>query len=169
MGRPKHSIDEETLASIEIAIKAIPKGPLARKLTILSSYTWLTTEQIAKAYRINPRTLFRWIQQFKERGVEGLVDNQKGHRQAILNEDMKSDVIKWITTQQDDDGKPVFWTLDKLRSELARVYSVKISKPALSVNLAKMKISLRRPRPTHACADQVKQEDYKKNSGFPQA
>ncbi len=162
MGRRKHSIDASTLAAIEQAISALPNGNVVKKLTILSSFSWLKTEEIARAYRINPRTLFRWIKQFKEHGVEGLIDNPKGHRPAILTDEMKSQIVLWITTQKDSDGNPVFWTLDRLRCELERVYSVKISKPAMSVNLAKMKIRFRRPRPTHIMADKEKQEEYKK-------
>lgn len=163
MGRHKQSIDAGTLESIEQAIAALPNGSVARKLTILSSFSWLKTEEIAKAYRINPRTLFRWMKQFKEHGVEGLVDSPKGHKPAILNDEMKSRIVEWITTQKDNEGKPVLWTLDRLRGELERVYGVKISKPAMSVNMAKMKIRFRRPRPTHIMADKEKQAEYKKN------
>ncbi|GAB1365272.1 hypothetical protein MASR1M36_23200 [Candidatus Cloacimonadaceae bacterium] len=166
MGRHKQSIDASTLESIEQSISSLPNGAVVKKLTILSSFSWLKTEDIAKAYRINPRTLFRWISQYKEFGVEGLVDNPKGHRHAILTEEMKSRIVEWITTQKDNDGNPMFWTLDKLRKELERVYDVRISKPAMSVNLAKMKIHYKRPRPTHILADKEKQAEYKKNSKF---
>ncbi len=168
MGRHKQSIDSSTLEAIEQAISSIPNGAVVRKLTILSSFSWLKTEEIAKAYRINPRTLFRWISQFKDQGVEGLVDKPKGHKPALLTDEMKSQLVQWITTQTDSDGKQVFWTLDKLRAELERVYAVKISKPALSVNLAKMKIRFKRPRPTHIMADKEKQAEYKKNSKLPE-
>lgn len=164
MGRHKQSIDSSTLEAIEQAISSIPNGAVVKKLTILSSFSWLKTEEIAKAYRINPRTLFRWINQFKEQGVEGLVDNPKGHKPALLTDEIKGQLVQWITTQKDSDGNQVFWTLDKLRAELERVYSVKISKPAMSVNLAKMKIRFKRPRPTHIMADKEKQSEYKKNS-----
>jgi hypothetical protein len=55
---------------------------------------------------------------------------------------MKNQLVQWITTLKESDGKQVSGTLDKLRAELERVYSVKISKSALSVNLAKMNIRL---------------------------
>ncbi len=101
---------------------------MVRKLIILSIFSWLKTEEIAKAYRINPRTLFRWISQLKDQGVEGLVDKPKGHKPAFLTYEMKSQLVQWITTQKDSDGKQVSWTLDKLRAEEEIVYSVKISK-----------------------------------------
>ena len=101
---------------------------MVRKLTILSSYSWLKTEDIAKAYRINPHTLFRWISQFKDQGVEGLVDKPKGNKPALLTDEMKRQLVQWITTQKDSDGKQVSWTLDKVRAEEEIVYSVKISK-----------------------------------------
>ncbi|MDP2172530.1 MAG: helix-turn-helix domain-containing protein [Candidatus Cloacimonadaceae bacterium] len=162
MGRPKQSLDSCTLEAIEQSISALHNGAVVRKLTILSSYAWLTTEEISRAHRINPRTLFRWIKQFKEHGIEGLVDNPKGHKPAILTDEMKSQIVQWITTQKDNDGNTVFWTLDKLRGELERVYGVKISKPALSVNLSNMKLRYKRPRPTHIKADKEKQAEYKK-------
>ena len=55
---------------------------------------------------------------------------------------MKNQLVQWITTLKESDGKQVSGTLDKLRAELERVYSVKISKSALSVNLAKINIRL---------------------------
>jgi len=168
MGRPKHSIDASTLEAIEHAISTLPNGDVVKKLTILSSFSWLKTEEIAKAYRINPRTLFRWINQFKEHGVVGLIDHPKGHKPALLTDEMKSQIVQWITTQKDSEGHPAFWTLDRLRGELEKVYSVKISKPAMSVNLAKMKIKFKRPRPTHIMADNEKQAEYKKNSKSPE-
>ena len=166
MGRHKQSIGADTLEAIEHAISSIPNGNVVRKLTILSSFTWLKTEEIAKAYRINPRTLFRWINQFKEYGVEGLIDSPKGHKPAILTEEAKERMVKWISTQKDDNGKLVFWTLDRLRGELESVFSLKISKSALSVNLAKMKIHFKRPRPIHASGNKELQTEYKKNSGL---
>ena len=80
MGRHKHSIDAKTLESIEQSICSLPNGAVVKKLPLLSSFSWPKTADIVKAYRINPRTLFRWISQYKEFGVEGLVDNPKGHR-----------------------------------------------------------------------------------------
>lgn len=168
MGRPKHSIDASTLEAIEQAISALPNGDVVKKLTILSSFSWLKTEEIAKAYRINPRTLFRWLNQFKEHGVEGLIKHPKGHKPALLTDEMKNQVVQWITTQKDNEGHPTFWTLDRLREELEKVYSVQISKPAMSVNLAKMKIKFKRLRPTHIIADKGKQDEYKKNSRSPE-
>lgn len=168
MGRPKQSINADTLESIEKAISSLPNGAVVRKLTILSSFSWLKTEEIARAYRINPRTLFRWIKQFNEHGVEGLVDRPKGHRPALLTDEMKAQIEQWITGQKDNEGNPVLWTLDRLRGELKRVYGIEISKSAMSVNLAKMKISFRRPRPTHIMADKEKQAEYKKNSKLPE-
>jgi len=168
MGRPKQSMSASQFDSIERDIAAFPNGSVIRKLTILQSFFFLTTEQVSKAHRINPRTLFRWINLYKQYGVEGLIDRPKGHKHAILNDEMKSSIVEWISTQKDSDGKPIHWTLDKLRRELERVYGVKISKSAMSVNLAKMKISFRRPRPTHIKADKEKQADFKKNSRLPE-
>ncbi|MDD2331024.1 MAG: helix-turn-helix domain-containing protein [Candidatus Cloacimonetes bacterium] len=157
MARHKASIDSGTLELIEQAISALPNGSVVRKLTIISSFSWLKTEEIAKAYRVNPRTLFRWIKQFKESGVEGLVDNPKGHKPAILTDEMKSSILEWVTTQKDSEGNTVFWTLDKLSAELEKVYNVKVSRPTMSKSLAKIKLRYRRPRPSHIQSDKEKQ------------
>jgi len=75
-------------------------------------------------------------------------------------------MVLWIAIQKDNEVNPVFWMLDRLRSELARVYGVKLSKPAMFVNLAKMKIRFKRSRPTHIMADVEKQAEYKKTLTF---
>jgi len=168
MGRPKQSMSASQFESIERDIAAFPNGSVFRKLMILHSFSWLTTEEVSKAHRINPRTLFRWINRYNKYGVKGLIDRPKGHKPAILSDEMKSSIVEWVSTQKDSDGKPTHWTLDRLRGELERVYGVKISKSAMSVNLAKMKISFRRPRPTHVKGDKEKQADFKKNSRLPE-
>lgn len=162
MGRQKKSLDVQILEEIELAINNLPNGLVVRKLMIISAFSWMKAEDIARAYRINERTLFRWIEKFKKNGVEGLMNNPKGHRMAILTQPAKKAIVRWITTQSDEDGNEVYWTLEKLQQELERVFEIKISKPALSVNLKKMRIALRRPRPLHASADPEKQEEFKK-------
>jgi transposase len=163
MGRPKTSIDSTFLAAVETAIKSIPSSEIVHKLIILSNYGRLSTEEIVRNHRITARTLFRWIKQFKANGIEGLRNKPKGHKPALLSEELKESIIEWITTQKDAQGNTVYWTLDKLREELNRGYSINISKPTLSVNLKKMRLVKRKPRPIHSEADQEEQEDFKKN------
>lgn len=163
MGRTKRSIDEATLKAAQESLAAIPDARVTIRLFGIINYHRLTTEQVSEFLHTNPRTLFRWIERFKAKGVEGIADHPKGHRRALLGAAEKAAITTWIIRQQNREGHPVHWTLKALQHEIMKEFSISIDPSALSRNLRAMGVVLRKPRPTHADGDPEKQEAFKKN------
>ena len=164
MGRKKSVIDAALVASAEQALADIKDGYVAIRLLAIINYSEDTAKNISNFLKVDIRTLFRWVKKFKEDGIEGLRDSPKGHKPSILTAEMKAQLKDWVISMKDIEGNDLVWTLGKLQKELRRKYSVEISVPALSNNLKKLRIVLRRPRPTHQNADAEKQDTFKKNS-----
>lgn len=164
MGRKKRMVDATLVAAAEQALANIDEGYLAIRLLAIINYSEDTADKISNFVKVDIRTIFRWVKRFKEHGIEGLRDKPKGHKPSILTDEMKIQLKEWIISMKDSEGNDIVWTLGKLQNELHRKYSVKISTPALSNNLKKLQIVLRRPRPTHLKADIEKQDTFKKNS-----
>jgi len=164
MGRTKRSVDTSTVLKAEQTLSTIKDGYVSIKLFAIINYSSMTASTVSQIFHINIRTFFRWVEQFNKYGVEGLRDKQKGHKPALLSEEAKKTMEEWIVTSQDSLGNQVHWTLKKLQQAIASEFGIGISRPTLSVNLKKMEIRQKRPRPTHVQGDKEKQADFKKNS-----
>ncbi len=138
MGRKKSMIDAALVASAEQALANIKDGYVAIRLLAIINYSEDTAKTVSKFFKVDIRTIFRWVKRFKEHGIEGLRDRPKGHKPSILSAEMKSQLKDWIVSMKDSDGNDVVWTLGRMQKELRSRYSVEISKPALSNNLKKL-------------------------------
>jgi transposase len=163
MGRKRHSVDDATIQRAESALSDISDWPMVIKLYTIVNYNQFSTRQISTLFRHSPRTLLRWIDSFKQKGIEGIRDRPKGHRKALLSDQDKQVISDWICTQKNSQGKPMHWTLHTLRQTIAEELHVEIGKSALAINLHAMGIVLRKPRPTHVQGDPEKQDAFKKN------
>lgn len=164
MGRTKRSVDSSTVLKAEQTLDTIKDGHVVIKLFAIINYSQMTASVVSKIFHIHIRTFFRWVEQFNKYGIDGLRDKKKGHKPALLNEEAKKTLEEWINASQDSLGNQIHWTLKKLQHALADEFSIEISRPTLSVNLKKMEIKQKSPRPSHAKGDVEKQADFKKNS-----
>lgn len=154
----------------EIAIRAekefskLKDGKLATQLRAIMAFEDNTAEQIAKIFKISVRTLFRWINKFSVKGIDGLKDQPKGHYRSKLTATQKQQLKNWITSGTNAKAELVHWTLEKLTKEVAAEFEVTMTTTALWKNLKKMNLTLKKPRPVHHRADKQAQQDFKKNS-----
>ncbi|MEF3694035.1 MAG: hypothetical protein V3576_01670 [Candidatus Cloacimonadota bacterium] len=79
------------------------------------------------------------------RGIDGLRDRPKGHRQALLSEENKREISKWLDSSKTPDGKDINWTLETLCRYIKLVLDIDIKKSALSNTLKKMSYVIRKP------------------------
>ena len=57
---------------------------ISKKLLAIISFKTNTAQEISKVLMIAPSTLFRWLKQFKEKGIEGLKETRGGNYPAKL-------------------------------------------------------------------------------------
>ena len=120
--------------------------------------------QIAKIFKVSIRTVFRWINKFSSHGIDGLIDQPKGHYQSKLAESQQNQIKIWIVTGTNSKTELIHWTLEKLVQAIYSEFGVKLTTTGVWKNLKKMNLTLKKPRPVHHQADKKVQEDFKKNS-----
>jgi transposase len=162
MGRHKN-IDEETILRAEERFRDLQEGKLAIQLRGIIAFRDNTAAEVADVLMVTPRSIFRWVKEFKENDIEGLRERPKGHQQAKLTGEQKQQIKKWVISRKNSKGEIVYWTLRKLNMELQKEFGVTISEPGLWYNLRNMGLVIKKPRPIHYKADKGKQEKFKKN------
>lgn len=163
MARPKQKVDDEVINKAESDLKTLKDSDIALKLLTIINYGKYPGAEVAKFFHTSQRNIFRWIEKFKESGIEGLKPRDKGKPQELLNTEQKQQVEMWIIKSQDYKGNDVNWTLEKLSKSIKEYFGIEIKKSAISNNLKKLGIVRRRPRPVHHQADKERQADFKKN------
>jgi transposase len=136
---------------------------LSKKLLAIIAFKSNTSQEISRVLRIAPSSLFRWLKQFKEKGIEGLKETRGGNYPAKLSEEEWEEVKEKIVLGKDYSGREINWTLKKLQQVIEEEYAVKYSTEGIRKKLHKMGLSLRRPRVRHYKSDKKEQESFKKN------
>jgi transposase len=163
MSRTKDQSLQVVFLKAEEALSEIEDSRLIIKLLAIKGYATHEAKDIASIIQTQTRTIYKWVQQFRQGGIDGLRDKPKGHRQALLNEEQKQEIAKWLDSSKTPDGTDINWTLKSLCYYIKLSLGVEIKKSAWANTLKKMNYSFRRPRPTHAKGSEVEKDDFKKN------
>jgi transposase len=162
MARPKGIVDQELIDAAKAELKKSAGHPISlRLLAIVRSGDYSQTE-IAAFCGVSRGTVWRWITRFRNGGVEGLFDRPKGHNPSKLQEKHRCQIARWLEKSKDSRGKPIHWTLAKLRQEIAGQFGIEITVMPLWSHLQKMGFRQKVPRPLHTGADPLRQEAFKK-------
>jgi transposase len=163
MSRPKLKIDEQTIQKAEEAYSTLKEGNIALKLLTIIAYGSHPINEVARIFKTHERNIYRWLEKFKQGGIEGLKPKAKGHPRELLNEEQKSQIEEWIVTRRDYQKQETHWTLTKLSESIESYYGIKIKKTAIAENLQKLGITQRMPRPVHHLGNKEQQTEFKKN------
>jgi len=162
MARPKEIVDQELINAAKAELqKNAGHRIYLRLLAIARSGDYPLTE-VAAFCGVSRGTVWRWIKRFRKGGVEGLFDRPKGHNPSKLQEKHRRQIARWLEKGKDSRGRPVHWTLEKLRQEIAQQFGIQISVMPLWLHLQKMGFRQKVPRPLHTGADPLRQEAFKK-------
>ncbi len=162
MARLKKSVDKEIILKAEEEFEKLSEGKLAMRLRVIIAFGDFSSEEVAKVLKVSRRSIFRWVNGFREEGINGLMEKSKGHYKSKLTVDQKKQIKKWISNG-DYKGEKVHWTLEKLRMAVHREFGIVISTTSLWRNLRRMGLVIKSPRPIHYKADKQEQEDFKKS------
>ena len=162
MARPKELLDEELVEKASKELEKIKNYKVCIRLKAIMSCKDHPISHVSTIMGINRSSLWTWIKRFREGGISTLYDKPKGHNPAKLVEQHKREVSIWLKERRDGKGKPVHWTLEKLRLEIEKVFEIKISTTALWNVIRSMGFRQKVPRPYHAKSDKNEQERFKK-------
>lgn len=163
MARPKRIIDGALAEKAESALKEVPKYKVGVKLQAIISSARYPMTLVSNVMGTDRTTLRRWIKRFASRGIDGLIDAPKGHRQGKLGEDQKQQVAQWLEESQNSQGEPIHWTLAKLALAIETEFGIKMGQTAVWRLVRQLGFRQKVPRPRHAKAEARDQESFKKN------
>lgn len=163
MARLKRSIDKELILKAEEEFEKLSEGKIAVRLRGIIAFGDFSAEEVADVLKVSRRSIFRWVNEFREEGVYGLREKGKGHYKSKLTKEQKGQIREWIINGKDYKGRRVHWTLKKLKVAVCDEFGVMISTTSLWRNLRKMGLVIKSPRPVHQKANKEEQEKSKKN------
>jgi transposase len=145
-------------------LKALKGSRIALKLlTVIAVGRGHDLCSVSSLYDVTRQSVSRWIVSYRKSGIEGLQDVPKGHRKPRLTPSAVKTVTDWVKNRVDADGKPIHWTIEKLRLVVSSHFGVTISNTRIWQILHAEGFRLKVPRPRHIAADPQKQEEFKKN------
>lgn len=162
MGRPKSIINPELVAQAEKELQGLTNGKLAVRLQAIKSCGNNPIQKVAEIIGVGRQALWSWIRDFKEHGIDGLQDSQRGHRASKLSAEQWGMVAKWLKEGTDSSGAFKHWTLESLKHEIYKQFVIALGTTALWRQVHKLGFRQKTPRPVHAKADKVKQDQFKK-------
>ena len=144
MGRPKKNENKELSLLAETELNQISDSALCIRLMAIIQAGERSVEDVAKDFKVSPRTIFRWMNNFKSSGITGLRGGTKGHRHSKLSDEHKAEIRKWVQLGINSKGESISWTLEKLRTEIKEQFDVEISIMPLWLHLQKMGCELKK-------------------------
>jgi len=162
MARPKELIDKELCERAIEELKKIKDNVLCKRLQAIISSASYPVTLVSEVMGISRITLWRWIRKFRAFGISGLLDKPRGHKASKLGEKERVVISKWLNESKNSKGEPIHWTLPKLIVEIKSEFDIEIGKTPLWRTLRKMGFVQKVPRPVHAKADPIEQDEFKK-------
>jgi transposase len=163
MGRHQEVVDEELANQARAELSTHTDARVGMRLQAIVSCARHPLGTVAEIFGVNRRSIWQWAKRFKKEGVDGLRDRPRSGRRGRLGAEQQSQVARWLEHGQNHDGKPVHWTLAQLRSEIERVFDVKLSLAAVWKRVRKMGFRQKVPRPRRRRADPEAAQAFKKN------
>jgi transposase len=148
---PKHhdyTLSAEQLSEIEQAMTSDPRAEVIRRATAIRAlHLGQKPEQIAAVLKVNRSTIYAWFQQWRERGIEGLVNQPRSGRPAKASGSYQT-ILETSLSQTPADYGYAFaiWTLDRLVQHMEAQTGIRISPGRLQVWLKRLGYVYRRPK-----------------------
>ena len=163
MARVSKLLPPELLSEAEKEYSKLKDGRVAKKLLAIMSFFDNTAEEVSKIFKISPKTLFRWLNKFREKGLKGLEDSRGGNYPCKLSEEKWEEVKEAVLKGKDFSDREVNWTLKKVKLLIKSRWGIEYSEERVRTKLREMGLVLRRPRVKHYKTEKKNQEEFKKN------
>lgn len=163
MARPKEIIDAGLAEQAAQHLRRFKGHKIYLRLLVISKAAQHPITKLAQFFEVSRGSLARWIRRFRQGGVAGLEDRPKGHAPSKLTPAQRAQIAEWIAQGIDAEGRPVHWTLEKLRRVIGQEFGVSITLMPLWRHVRQMGFRQKVPRPRHPQADPQVQEAFKKN------
>ena len=121
--------------------------------------------EAAAASGMDRQVLCEWVHRYNAAGVAGLASGSRSGRPPALNDTQMAELKELVIRGPDPElNKVVRWRCIDLCEEVARRYSVRVTKGTMGKWLRKLKLTRLQPRPHHPKKVAEAQETFKKTS-----
>jgi len=119
----------------------------------------VTHNQVAKIFSWSRKTLRRWIVQFNEKGIDGLLDAPKMGRPRRISEEQSASLVALV--KEPGKANQVHWTGRKFHGYLREELQVEVGYSTVIRWLHEKNFALKVPRPWPDRQDEVEREAYR--------
>ena len=167
MGKPlsitrrEHSSDDLRA----VASKCRDGAQVRRLLALAFVLDGHTRTEAAVQTGMDRQTLRDWVHRYNAEGIAGLKSGHGPGKPPSLNMEQMAELKAMVLKGPDPEKHGVVrWRCVDLRAEVARLYSVEVSKRTVGKWLRKMELTRLQPRPFHPKKDDAAQAAFKKTS-----
>ncbi len=119
------------------------------QMVLLAAEQRLSAAAIATVVREREETVRRWLQRYQAEGVEGVRDQQRGGRPAMVPEACREQVLYAVGRRPRRLGQPSSrWTLQRLAHYLAEQTGIRVGYETVRLHLKAAGVVLSRPHHT---------------------
>jgi transposase len=159
--RTEHSADELRA----VASKCRDGAQVRRLLALAFVLDGHTRTDAADQAGMDRQTLRDWVHRYNAEGIAGLKSGHGPGKPPSLNPEQMAELKAMVLSGPDPEKHGVVrWRRVDLRAEVARRYSVEVSKRTVGKWLRKMKLTRLQPRPFHPKKDDAAQAAFKKRA-----
>lgn len=159
--RTEHSADDLRA----VASKCRDGAQVRRMLALAFVLDGHTRTEAADQAGMDRQTLRDWVHRYNAEGIAGLKSGHGPGKPPSLNLEQMAELKAMVLKGPDPEKHGVVrWRCVDLRAEVARRYSVEVSKRTVGKWLRKMKLTRLQPRPFHPKKDEAAQATFKKTS-----
>jgi len=113
---------------------------------------------VAKLFNVSERTLSRWVKDFNESGIDGLIDAPRTGRPRAIDPE-KNEKYRGLVQKPELAGE-TFWTAKKFHGYLTSSLGEQVGYSTLTRWLGEQKFKLLVPRPWPDRQDEQKRQEY---------
>jgi transposase len=159
--RTEHSADDLRA----VASKCRDGAQVRRLLALAFVLDGHTRTDAADQAGMDRQTLRDWVHRYNAEGIAGLKSGHGPGKPPSLNLEQMAELKAMVLKGPDPEKHGVVrWRCVDLCAEVARRYSVEVSKRTVGKWLRKMKLTRLQPRPFHPKKDDAAQAAFKKTS-----
>lgn len=117
-----------------------------RRLAVDRVRSGYTQRQVAEFFKVNVRSVSRWMKAYRERGAAGLAAQPPPGRPPKLTADQEGQVLRWFRRSPTEFGfSTELWTAPRVAALIRRKFRVKFHPRYVNQWLAERRITPQKP------------------------
>jgi len=123
--------------------------------------TGLRRDQLVQALLVTERAIRKWVKDFNEKGVDGLISKKRPGRTAIFGESQARELVELL--EQPEKAGRTFWTAKAFHGHISHEYQIQCSYETVVRFFHKSGYALKTPQPWPDRQDEAQRKAFRKH------